>query len=304
MCLKVIVLCDPLLDNSIPDDLYLRNSEPLPPYNPQSHFTPSSAERKQISTRSVLEIALLRSQTYTCSGTHNLLIHTVLATALDFHAAAIYELSLARYRLNSGYTNRPKESYNTMLNTLNRAGGWVDLHEFVHVSLGDIRNIGLQSLLQEEARQSLEIEVQSLEAAHIKVQRNQVQILEFLRQEQEIHFTRSVGRLTAIAFLFLPFSTVATILSIQDAMRFGVFVGLALPMLVICIVVGIWGASTADIMKAIGDWTRVSWMRCTAYLRELLLSSGIEETAKEPDVESKAESSGMSKFCRYTRHIQ
>lgn len=302
--LKVIVICDPLLDNSIPDDLYLRSSEPLPPYNPQSHFTSSSAERKQISTRSVLEIALLRSQTYTCGGTQILLIHTILATALDFHAAAIYELSLARYRLNSNYSNRPKESYRSMLDTLHRSGGWIGLHEFVRMSLGDIRNIGLRSLPQGEARQSLEIEVQSLEAAHINVQRNQVQILEFLRQEQEMIFTRSVGRLTAIAFLFLPFSTVATILSIQDAMRFGVFVGLALPMLVVCIVVGIWGASTADIMKAIGGWSRVSWMRCTAYLRELFLSSGIEKTVKEPDVESKAESSGMSNFCRYTRHIQ
>ncbi|KFZ14999.1 hypothetical protein V502_05817 [Pseudogymnoascus sp. VKM F-4520 (FW-2644)] len=251
------------LADHIPDDLYLRNSEPLPPYNPQSHFTPSSAKRKQISTRLVLEIALLRSQTYTCSSTQIVLIHTILATALDFHAAAIYELSLARYRLNSSHTNRPKES----------------------------------SLPRGEARQSLEIEVQSLEAAHINVQWNQVQVLEFLRQEQEINFTRSVGRLTTIAFLFLPFSTVATILSIQDAMRFGVFVGLALPMLVLCIVVGIWGASTADIMKAIGGWSRVSWMRCTAYLRELSLSSGIEKTVKEPDVESKAESSGSLYYC-------
>lgn len=147
MCLKVIVLCDPLLDNSIPDDLYLRNSEPLPPYNPKSHFTPSSAERQQISTRSVLEIALLRLQTYTYSSTQIILIYTILAIALDFHATAIYKLSLVRYKLDSGYTNRLKESYNTMLKTLNRAGSWIGLHKFVYVSLGNIRNIGLRSLL-------------------------------------------------------------------------------------------------------------------------------------------------------------
>ncbi|KFY83572.1 hypothetical protein V498_07968 [Pseudogymnoascus sp. VKM F-4517 (FW-2822)] len=280
----------------IPDDLYLRNSEPLPPYNPQSHFTSSSAEQNQISTRSVLEKVLLRPQTYTCSGTQILLIHTILSTALDFHAAAIYELSLARYRLNSGHTNRPKESYKSMLISLNWPGGWIGLHEFVHVSLGDIRNIGLRSLPQGEARQLMEIEVQSLEAAHMNAQRNQVQILEFLRQEQEINFTRRVGRLTTIAFLFLPFSTVATILSIQDSMRFGVFVGMALPMLVICIVAGIWGASTADTINTIGDWSRVSWMRCAAYLRELCLLSGIKKTVKGPDVESKPESSVCHRY--------
>lgn len=301
---KVIVICDPLLDNSIPDGLYLRDSEPLPSYNPQSHFTSSSAERNQVSTRLVLEIALLRSQNYTCSGTQILLIHTILATALDFHSAAIYELSLTKYRLNSGHTNRPKESYKLMVYTLNRAGGWIGLHEFVHESLGDIRSIGLRFLPQGEARQSLEIELQSLKVAHVNVQRNQVHILEFLRQEQEINFTRSVGRLTTIAFLFLPFSTIATILSIQDAMRFGVFVGMTLPTFVVCIVVGIWGASTADVITAIGDWSRVSWMRCAAYLRNLFLSSQTENPLKEPDVESKTESSGMSNFCRYTRPVQ
>jgi hypothetical protein len=266
----------------------------MPPYSPQSHFTPSCTERNQISTRSTLEKALLRSQTQTCSDTRILLIHTILTTALDFHAAAIYELSLRRYRLDSGYTNRPKESYKSMLETLNRSGGWINLHEFVHESLGDIKNIAIRSLPHGDARQSLEMEVESLEAAHKDVQRHQTQILEFLRQEQEIAFTRSVERLTTIAFLFLPFSTMATILSIQDTLRFGAFVGLALPVLIVCIIIGIRGASVTDAIKATSQWGRDFCSAWTSYLRVLFLLNRIKETVKELDVESKPKSSGES----------
>ncbi|KAH8589582.1 hypothetical protein B0O99DRAFT_599721 [Bisporella sp. PMI_857] len=258
-CFSFIVICDPLLDNRIPDELYLRNNEPMPRYDPQPHLALSCTKRKHISTRSTLEKALLSSQTQSCSDTRSILIHTILATALDFHAAAIYELSLSRYRLDSTYTSRPKESYKSIF------------------------------LPQGEARQLLEMEVQSLEAAHTEVRQLQAQILEFLRQEQELGFTHSVERLTTISFLFLPFSTIATILSIQDTLRFSVFAGIALPVFVICIVIGIRGASVADILIVINHRVRDFCSTCAFYLRALLLLNRTKKTDKELDVESKSE---------------
>jgi hypothetical protein len=111
----------------------------------------------------------------------------------------------------------------------------------------------IELLPRGESRQSIELELRSLEIAHSKIQRRSNRILDFLRQEQEIRDARNLLMLTQVAFLFIPFSTVATILSISDAKLFAIFVVLTFPISIICVLVGIRGASVTTMRRLFGD---------------------------------------------------
>lgn len=287
-------MCDPLLDKTLPERIYLRNNDPLPLFNSQSHFPLGHTEQRQISTRSSLEHVLLKRQSPSDNDTKTLLIQTIITTAFDFHAAAISELSLQRYRLDSNYFKQPKETYKYIVRTLNLGGGWVIFHDRIHKSLNQIKHIGIPSLPEGEIRRSLELEIESLEMAHTKVKREQMQIVEYLQQVHEISFTESVERLTTIAFLFLPFSTIATILSIDDTMRFGIFFALALPVLLICIAFGIHGASLADLTIGSNHVRKRFCLVWTSNLRKLFIMKRPKENIIEPDVESVSEETGKS----------
>ena len=132
---------------------------------------------------------------------------------------------------------------------------------------------------------SAELEIESAEAVQAKVKLRQTQLLDFLRQEQEISRDRNLQRLTKIAFLFLPFSTVAAILSIQGAERFAAFLTLALPTFLLCIAVGIRGASAADTLGAIRDWGRRLWTNFSICMNTMLRMNRRKESSDNPDVE-------------------
>jgi hypothetical protein len=279
------VICDPLLDDRLPDEIYLRNNERLPLYNEKSDLVPSPSHRKQTSTRSVLEKTLLESETQIWSNVRNSLLQNILSIALDFHAAALWELALGRHRLTSNYLHRPEHIYLAMFNALNRSGCWLDLYDFVQLSIVDIKNICKNRLPPGESQQSLELEIESAEAVQAQVKICQTQLLDFLRQEQEISRDRNLERLTKIAFLFLPFSTVATILSIQGTERFAAFVTLALPIFSLCIVVGIRGASAADTLGAIRDGGRRLWTNFSICMNAVLQMNRRKESSDNPDIE-------------------
>ena len=289
---KVIVLCDPLLDTALPNEVYLRNNETIPLFDSQTTYTVNKTVRKHISMRSTLSKEILRSTLSDAQDIRNLIIHTILSTSLDFHTAVIHELSLTRYRLDSNYSHRPKDSYSAMVASLNVRGGWNDLHETTHTSLHDIKTTGILSLPEGEMRKSLELEVQHLEEGHIRVHRRQAQVLEFLRQEQEIHFTRSVERLTIIAFLFLPFSTMATILSIDDTMRFGVFFALSVPISIVCIAFGLRGTSLAEISSNIAGLGTQLRLWFGAIVQKVPQFNNCDKAAAESDLESRPEDTG------------
>lgn len=175
----------------------------------------------------------------------------------------------------------------------------MDLHNSVHRSMTLMKNVGIPSLPDGELRKSLELDFNHLEYKHKQSHQRQSQILEFLRQEQEINFTRSVERLTIIAFLFLPFSTMATILSINDTMRFGVFFALAIPVSVVCIAFGIRGTSLAEIStrtKGLGtevhNWTGLNF-------RRLFPLTCRDENVAGLDLESKPEVAGGLESHKY-----
>ena len=161
-----------------------------------------------------------------------------------------------------------------------------------------MRKVWIPSLPQGPERQSLELELNHLEEVHSRVHRRQTQVLEFLRQDQEINFTRSVERLTIIAFLFLPFSTMATILSIDDTMRFGVFFALAIPVSMICIAFGIRGISLAEVSTWAKDLTKNIKLWCDVTSRKLFLFPRSDGAVAEPDLESRTEVTGEFKIHR------
>jgi hypothetical protein len=88
----------------------------------------------------VLANALIQSQNETRRDVKALLLQSILKLALDFHAAALNELRICKFRMDSIYAQRPTHSYQSMLETLNNSGGRVSVHEIIRNSIDDMRN--------------------------------------------------------------------------------------------------------------------------------------------------------------------
>ena len=115
------------------------------------------------------------------------------------------------------------------------------------MSLTDIKQIFINLLPSNEDRQALEMELQSLDTIYSSVQRRTSRILQYLQEERQMH----EARLNRIAFLYIPISTIAAILGIQDTIRFITFGLFVLPIFVFAALFGIIGISPEDSLKAI-----------------------------------------------------
>lgn len=231
---QVLIVCDPQLDDDLPDGIYLRSNGPIPRYSKDGHIFPAFIQHRE-STRSIVVNALIQYQNAARRDAKTLLLHTILKLALDFNTAALAELRICKFRMDSIYAQRPRNSYQSMLDTLNKSGGRATVYEIVHDSLQEIASIYAELLPPGESRRSIELELRYLGNTQSEVQHHSARILDFLRQEQEVRDAQNLLMLTRIAILFVPFSTIATILSIPDANRFVAFVSLAIPISIVLI---------------------------------------------------------------------
>jgi hypothetical protein len=181
-------------------------------------------------------IHFLRSLTEKdCVDIKYFMVEKVLAIALDFCAAAIFELSMSKYRMDSKYITRPKYSHISILRTFQESGGWMGLHEYVDYFLRCYQAVYLQYLPEGEGRTLLNQEAQYLEKQHTSILRQVNSALDFVRQEHEAAVTRELERLTKMSFVFIPITSVATILSITEPSRFAWLILITLPLLAVCL---------------------------------------------------------------------
>jgi len=211
----------------------------------------------------------------------DILINNVLIQALGFLSAAIFDLGLFGSPIHSRYCRRPKDTYNLILKTLNSQGGWIDLDRWVESSLIRTKATYLKFLKADEVRDSLELEIKSLQTSQEQLRKRSKDILDFIKQEQEIALTGHLERLSKISFFFVPLSTIATILSVPSTGRLVIFAALAVPISILCMV----GILNLNIFSE----TKTIIVRFASLIMSKLLwgvrKRGALETTREVDVE-------------------
>jgi hypothetical protein len=188
--------------------------------------------------RDVLVQTLLSSTWRNSDDIKPLIVGKTLQIALDFCVAAIFDLKLAGYSMNSKYITRPKYSHISLLKTLHESGGWMGLQEYLISIFRNYRSVYLQYLPPGIERKSLEQELDHLEHKLASIQRRVQDTIDFVRQEHEAVVTQNFERLTKISFVFVPITSVATILSINEPRRYAWFFLITVPLLVICLYSG------------------------------------------------------------------
>ena len=238
------------MDPRIPDNIHLRNFDCLPLYNDPPSM-PIRATAGDYSTRGILCNSLLSSNCKSSEDLKHLLTGTILALALDFCAAAIFELNMPKHRMDSKYSTRPKYSHVSILKIIHESGGWIGLYEYIRSFLRNVQDIYLNYLPQSEQRTLLAQELHHLEKLHADLPRRVGDTVDFVRQEQEAAVTRDFERITKISFAFVPLTSVATILSIPNPSRFAWLLLITVPLLAICAYGGNIGR---DNLTFISNW--------------------------------------------------
>jgi hypothetical protein len=80
--------------------------------------------------------------------------------------------------------------------------------------------------------------------------------LNYLNQSSLAKEAESLSRLTKLGFLLLPFSTVGSILSIQDASRYWILLPLAAGLLAVLVLIGIKGIGARQLYQRTLSWFR------------------------------------------------
>jgi hypothetical protein len=187
----------------------------------------SQFAQKQDSTRSILLKTILRSDNLNHGNIKHILLHSILELALDCNTAALRELQVFRYRIDSTYYRRPDNAYQSMLRNLNNSGGWRSILSLVRHSLILIRTTCIRFLPASNHSDFVVKELKELDSITSEVENESQRVLDFVRQEHEIHNSQNLLSLARVTLLFTLFSTFATIACIPDSQRVIVFIVLA-----------------------------------------------------------------------------
>jgi hypothetical protein len=89
-------------------------------------------------------------------------------------------------------------------------------------------------------------EARMLKMQQATISRRVERAIDSVRQGHDAAVTYNIERLTKIPFIFVPLTTVATILSIEEKSRFAWFILIATPLVAICIYIGNIGRKQQD----------------------------------------------------------
>lgn len=227
----MIVACDPLLNIKLPTGIYLRSHEKIQAFSAQQpSLVGSDHSYKHESVTDRLCRALESQQTTESHALVTALLGSILRQACDFCAVALHDLKRISYLTNSLYAELPRHTYSSMLKLHNQSGGRAGVLRMVRHTLQHVKlNCKHRLPTTDPTRQYLELDVNDQETMVSDIVDRSEHVLRFLAEHERLRDAREAFLLSRIALLFVPFSTIATMVCIQNIERLIIFLTLVLP---------------------------------------------------------------------------